>query len=69
MPVHVCFNLLTTTPAVLGTIDPSELKITLPHEHILVDGFKHLTKPNYSSENMTNLEFRMENLGKIRYYP
>ncbi len=57
------------TTAVLGLIDPSELQITLTHEHILVEGLKNHRKPNYTSEDLTNLEFKLENLGKIRYYP
>ncbi len=50
-------------------MDPSELQITYTHEHILVQTFNYQKKPNYTSEDLTNLEFKLENLGKMRYYP
>ena len=57
------------THAVLGLIDPSELGITLTHEQPLVDNRGLLRKPMYGSRPLEDMEFRMENLGKIRQFP
>ncbi len=67
--LHAQLHLLPHTHTVLGPISPDELKITQTHEHILVQCFPYLTKPNYTSEDTTNLEVKLDSLGKIRYYP
>ena len=56
-------------PAVLGPMDPSELGQTLTHEHLVLDFRQAATKPEYGPDNLTDLEMKMENLGKIRHFP
>ena len=50
-------------------MDPCELGMTLPHEHLAVDFSSHILKPEYISDNLEELEVAMENLGKIRHFP
>ena len=54
---------------VLGPLDPSELDVTLPHEHLAVDFSSRILKPEYLSDDLEELEVTMANLGKIRHFP
>lgn len=67
---HSSFLHSTLTHAVLGPMDPSELGITLTHEHLLLDFVKasELRTKDYV-DKLTDLDFQMNNLGKIRHYP
>jgi len=58
---------------VLGPRDPADLGVVLPHEQPLVDLRKRSIEPRpgflkYVGD-ISELEFRIENLGKIRLYP
>ena len=56
--------------SVLGLISPDELGVVLPHEHLLLDFRLALRDPEYDGySSLTDLEFKLENLGKIRQYP
>jgi len=55
---------------VLGPIDPDELGVTLPHEHILFDLSVWFAEPNEASQKY--LAYRpvsLETLGWVRYHP
>ena len=67
---HSSFLHSTLNHAVLGLMDPSELGITLTHEHLLLDFVKasELRTKDYV-DKLTDLDFQMNNLGKIRHYP
>lgn len=53
----------------LGPISPEVLGIVLPHEHLLLD-FKAAHRcTEYGNEDLTDLPFAVENMGKIRQYP
>jgi phosphotriesterase-related protein len=53
---------------VLGTIDPEEMGITLPHEHLFIDATCMLEPPQEASEiSRAQQPFSLENLGWIRY--
>ena len=54
--------------SVLGPVAPEELGITLTHEHLLIQYTKSFTMPGYISD-ISDLELKMENLGRIRQYP
>ena len=54
---------------VLGPVDPSDLGITLTHEHLFLHYNGGLKKPEYGEDNIADLEIKMENLGKIRHFP
>ena len=60
----------TLTHAVLGPMDPSEVGVTLTHEHLLLDFVKasKLKTKDYV-DKLTDLDFQMNNLGKIQHYP
>lgn len=60
----------TLTHAVLGPMDPSDLGVTLTHEHLLLDFVKatELKTKDYV-DKLTDLDLQMNNLGKIRHYP
>ena len=55
--------------AVLGPVGPDELGLTLTHEHLLLDFRAALKKPDYGSDCLSDLQLKMEHLGKIRQYP
>ena len=66
--MHTCFP--PSLPPVLGPMDPSDLGVTLPHEHLLLDFTVALMDPEYCRANdLIDLELKMENLGKIRQFP
>jgi phosphotriesterase-related protein len=51
-------------------MEPRELGVTLPHEHLLLDFTGAKMHPRYCSpDDVSELEFKMENLGKIRQFP
>ena len=52
----------------LGPVEPAELGVTLPHEHLLLDFTAAKRDPCYCSD-IAGLEFKIENLGKIRQFP
>ena len=56
---------------VLGPKDPSELGVTLPHEHLLLDFTAATSDPVYcSADTVASLKVDvLENLGKIRQFP
>lgn len=54
---------------VLGPVDPSDLGLTLTHEHLLLKFEAALQKPEYGPDNLADLALKMENLGKIRHFP
>lgn len=56
---------------VLGLIDPSELGVTLCHEHLHISSEPLLLSPDPCSFHAANVDipFSMENLGWIRQYP
>lgn len=54
----------------LGTLDPSDLGVVLPHEHLLLDFRKAQRDAEYGIQtNISDLTFKLENLGKIRQFP
>lgn len=63
------FLLLHANIIVLGPVDASKLGITLTHEHILVDFSAALMKPEYGCDCLSDLDLKMENLGKVRHFP
>ena len=69
--MHTHTRAHTHTHAVLGPVDPSNLGVTLTHEHILLEFTEAMTFriEDYVSDNLTDLDFQMNNLGKIRHYP
>ena len=53
---------------VLGTIDPGQMGITLPHEHVFVDTTALLEPPAEATDRArSHMPFTLENLGWIRY--
>ena len=61
----VCFH-----DPVLGPVDPSDLGLTLTHEHLLVDFRKgFLPPPPGNDDSLSDLRLSMENLGAIRRFP
>ena len=67
--VAVYVTIITDT-AVLGPRQPSELGVTLTHEHLLLDYTVGITQPRYcSAEQVRGLKMEMKNLGKIRQFP
>ena len=53
---------------VLGAVSPSDLGVTLPHEHLLVD-FRRGLLPPPSGRRENDLPFTLEDLGHIRRFP
>ena len=41
----------------------------LTHEHILVDFSAALMKPEYGCDCLSDLDLKMENLGKVQHFP
>jgi len=58
--------------AVLGLIEPEEMGITLPHEHLIADGTVkgiYFTEPEATSERMYAYQpVSLENLSWVRYH-
>lgn len=51
-------------------MEPSELGVTLPHEHLLLDFTGAMCDPRYCSfDEVAGLKLEIQNLGKIRQYP
>jgi phosphotriesterase-related protein len=52
-------------------ISPDDLGPVLPHEHLLLDFHAALQPPPppYTSEEVSDLDFQMENMGIIRQFP
>ena len=62
--------------AVLGPMEPGQLGVTLPHEHLLLDFTGATMGPGYgsssggcSADELAGLKLEIENLGKIRQFP
>ena len=62
--------------AVLGPMEPGQLGVTLPHEHLLLDYTGATMGPGYgsssggcSADELAGLKLEIENLGKIRQFP
>ena len=55
----------------LGPVDPGDIGITLPHEHLFLDFTKYYQKllPQYCHDGLEYLELRMENMDKIIKFP
>lgn len=54
---------------VLGLINPENLGITLPHEHIIVDGSAWFLEPSEASERgLSHEAVSLENLWWVRYH-
>lgn len=54
---------------VLGQIDPNDLGITYPHEHLSMTFEVAYKNPPLGDENKVNWDFKMHQLGWIRQYP
>ena len=72
--MHVNRALASGTPswyhAVLGPMEPGQLGVTLPHEHLLLDFTGAVTDPDYvSPDQLAGLKLEIQNLGKIRQFP
>ena len=53
-----------------GTLDPCDLGVVLPHEHMLLDFRKAQQDAEYGMQtDLSDLTFKLENLGKIRQFP
>ena len=50
-------------------MEPRELGVTLPHEHLLLDFTGAKRHPRYCPDDISELEFKIGNLGKIRQFP
>ena len=54
---------------VLGIIDPDELGVTLPHEHLVCDGTAWFVEPSQGPErDMAHRPVSIENLWWVRYH-
>jgi len=54
---------------VLGLIEPDELGITLPHEHILVDGRMYFMEPTSAGDKKRAYDpIRLDNLGWVLHH-
>ncbi|CAI8030936.1 Phosphotriesterase-related protein, partial [Geodia barretti] len=55
---------------VLGPMEPGQLGVTLPHEHLLLDFTDATMDPGYCrADELAMLKLEMQNLGKIRQFP
>ena len=60
----------TSFLAVLGKIDPSEMGVTLSHEHLSADSrFFYVDPPKGSPIGIDKAPMTIENLGFITNYP
>lgn len=63
-------RLVGKAQTVLGAIDPANLGITLPHEHLVVDAKTIVTEPDGASERgLAYKPVSLENLSWLRYHP
>ncbi len=63
-------NLTGKVQAVLGLIQPEELGITLPHEHLICDGTTWYSEPEEASERrIAQHPVNIEILWWLRYHP
>lgn len=63
-------NLTGKVMTVLGAVEPGELGITLPHEHLIVDGTTWFEVPDEGSERaMVRHPVTMDILWWLRYHP
>ena len=54
----------------LGPVFPGDLGVTLSHEHLLLDFSSALKScTEYGNDDLSDLDFTVKNLGKIRRYP
>ena len=67
--VSQTYNNPVSLPLVLGPMAPTELGMTLTHEHLILDYSTKIMKPRYVPDNLRDLILKMENLGKIRHFP
>ena len=56
-------------PAVLGPVDPSEVGVVLPHEHLFINFSGAATVPAFGADSVADLSFSLENYGKILQFP
>ena len=50
-------------------MSPTELGVTLPHEHLLLDMTACITPVTYGNLPLTDLDLVLHNMGKIRRFP
>ena len=63
-------GLVGKAQTVLGAIDVANLGITLPHEHLILDGKTIVTEPDGASERgLANNPVSLETLSWLRYNP
>lgn len=62
-------SVVARVQTVCGVKDPSELGITLTHEHLLIDADPLYVNPPQDQTHGIAKEFTLPNLGWIRYYP
>lgn len=63
-------ELVGKAQTVLGVIDPANLGITLPHEHLIFDGKTIVTEPDGASERgLAYKPVSLETLSWLRYNP
>ena len=60
------YELRSKVQTVLGTIDPDDLGIVLPHEHLTIDLSDFFVMPAPEDEHYVNQPISLENLGWIR---
>ena len=65
----ICIR-MTSFFAVLGKIDPSEMGVTLSHEHLSADSrFFYVDPPKGSPIGIDKAPMTIQNLGFIKNYP
>ena len=73
MSTFIYSNLPYLILLVLGPREPSELGVVLPHEQPLLDLTGLYTKPTPAYEKLigdiSELDFQIKNLGRIRQFP
>ena len=67
--VSQTYNNPVSLPLVLDPMAPTELGMTLTHEHLILDYSTKIMKPRYVPDNLRDLILKMENLGKIHHFP
>ena len=55
--------------SVLGPVNPTDIGVTLTHEHLSMTYDFRYTEPPVGDENNVDKPLTMENLGWIRQYP
>ena len=57
-------------PIVAGPIEPKNLGVVLPHEHLLLDFQCSFRDAEYGNQSdISDLTIELKNLGKIRHFP